>query len=645
MRKAILEVICPVFAALIFMACDGNTETAMNIAQKNSGELRKVIKHYSGTSGDDRIKCKAAVFLISNMAAHYTVSSAGIDSFATKVHNSDTVIGTGQLKSIWKEMRKYDINRTKILDVRVLNADYIIDNIDNAFKTWKNTPWHKDVSFNLFCRYILPYRVQYERLAPIGWRDSLWHEYETLIRDVSDIRKAYARVYTALQRKMLIKSFDYPYLLDVIDMERINKGSCLQRCVYMAMVMRALGIPVAVETVDRWANYSTSGHSWVALVTDDGVFTVAERDSVARCCNPVDASTFPLSFKAEKEFPYRLDFKKKCAKIKRMTFEIIPSDYNDNEADEETRGMFINPYLADVSANYRLNNVLSIRNNTDSKYCYLCIYETGRGWRPVAWAKKEYGMFKFRDIGDSIVYMPAVFRSGELTAIETPFLFANEKKYMKKNGKLRRIIIDRKYPLVGAHVKNWVELRGGYFEGSNDRDFANSDTLYKINQIPIFRNKIVIESSKKYRYVRYVSPENRRSPLTELEFWNENTMLCGKPFAMNAEKVERCFDGDTFTTMIKQEKGYSIGLDFGKQQSISHIVFYPKNDGNFVIPGDKYDLFYYNEGWLSLGVQAAYGFSLVYDGVPENALLLLKNKTRGNEERIFTYEDGKQIWW
>lgn len=37
MRKAILEVICPVFAALIFMACDGNTETAMNIAQKNSG--------------------------------------------------------------------------------------------------------------------------------------------------------------------------------------------------------------------------------------------------------------------------------------------------------------------------------------------------------------------------------------------------------------------------------------------------------------------------------------------------------------------------------------------------------------------------------------------------------------------------------
>lgn len=36
---------------------------------------------------------------------------------------------------------------------------------------------------------------------------------------------------------------------------------------------------------------------------------------------------------------------------------------------------------------------------------------------------------------------------------------------------------------------------------------------------------------------------------------------------------------------------------------------------------------------------------LEYDNVPDNALLLLRNLTKGKEERIFTCEDGKQVWW
>lgn len=34
-----------------------------------------------------------------------------------------------------------------------------------------------------------------------------------------------------------------------------------------------------------------------------------------------------------------------------------------------------------------------------------------------------------------------------------------------------------------------------------------------------------------------------------------------------------------------------------------------------------------------------------YDKVPGNALLLLKNKTKGTEERIFTQENGIHQWW
>ena len=36
---------------------------------------------------------------------------------------------------------------------------------------------------------------------------------------------------------------------------------------------------------------------------------------------------------------------------------------------------------------------------------------------------------------------------------------------------------------------------------------------------------------------------------------------------------------------------------------------------------------------------------LVYDNVPAGALLILHNHTKGKEERIFTYENGRQVWW
>jgi hypothetical protein len=36
---------------------------------------------------------------------------------------------------------------------------------------------------------------------------------------------------------------------------------------------------------------------------------------------------------------------------------------------------------------------------------------------------------------------------------------------------------------------------------------------------------------------------------------------------------------------------------------------------------------------------------LQYHNAPSNALFWLRNHSGGKEERIFTYENGKQVWW
>ena len=106
------------------------------------------------------------------------------------------------------------------------------------------------------------------------------------------------------------------------------------------------------------------------------------------------------------------------------------------------------------------------------------------------------------------------------------------------------------------------------------------------------------------------------------------------------------FDGNPYTSFdFAQPTGGWAGLDLGTPQCIEKIVFTPRNRDNFIRTDDEYELFYYNNGkWVSAGRVRPHSDSLLYK-VPEGALLYLKDHTRGKDERIFEYKDGKQRFW
>lgn len=74
------------------------------------------------------------------------------------------------------------------------------------------------------------------------------------------------------------------------------------------------------------------------------------------------------------------------------------------------------------------------------------------------------------------------------------------------------------------------------------------------------------------------------------------------------------------------------------------IRFAPATDLNFVEKGHLYELYYFDTEWHLIGRQIAQKEELLFKQVPSGALLLLKDKTAGKEERIFEYKDGKQVW-
>jgi len=61
--------------------------------------------------------------------------------------------------------------------------------------------------------------------------------------------------------------------------------------------------------------------------------------------------------------------------------------------------------------------------------------------------------------------------------------------------------------------------------------------------------------------------------------------------------------------------------------------------------GTEYELFYWEDEWQSVGIQTATSKPMIFIDVPADRLYWLVETDSRKEERIFTYEDEKQIWW
>ncbi len=106
------------------------------------------------------------------------------------------------------------------------------------------------------------------------------------------------------------------------------------------------------------------------------------------------------------------------------------------------------------------------------------------------------------------------------------------------------------------------------------------------------------------------------------------------------------FDKNVITGFdAPRPNGGWVGLKLKKPTRVSMIRFMPRTDGNIVEQSDEYELVYWNNGWKSCGIKTAVTDSLIFNNIPRGALYLLHDRSKGNEERIFTYENGKQVWW
>ena len=136
---------------------------------EHDAPFRNVVAFYKEQG--DTLKLRAAEYLKASAGYHYGVRRTippGIsgDSFI-KIEKGDSVF------KHYLDSLGYKVELGKpVWDLDVLTDSFLIDNIELAFDSWKK-PWARDLSFDQFCRYVLPYRNGDEVLS--NWRRYFKH--------------------------------------------------------------------------------------------------------------------------------------------------------------------------------------------------------------------------------------------------------------------------------------------------------------------------------------------------------------------------------------------------------------------------------------------------------------------------------------
>lgn len=647
-RKKMRYIAILFFAILTTVSCHRSKtmlEEALSHAGQNREELEKVLEHYQ----NEPEKRAAAEFLISNMPGHYSYASDKINEYydkALKIITSDMSIDE-QIDTL-SQIKQNDIGTLKkTIDTKKITADYLIYSIDNAFVQWKNREWAQHLTFEEFCEWLLPYKVE-ECQEFDCWRDTLPKMFADTLQKVSETEESvmYNTIYRVedlvrnemlkeVTRNGLYRDGGYP-LLSVSTMSRMTFGHCSDYINLIVATYRSVGIPTVVDYTPYYGRFR-AGHTWHTVMTDRGW----------QLPSAWDLSTVP----GHKFFPYE-----RFPKVYRKTFAINPKRL-------EYRGDAKYPYPfplceTDVTEKYTRTSDITIKLKPEcalkDKYCYIAVFN-GRNeiWSVVDYGTTDGATANFTKIGRNVLYIAMSYDAYGLHVISDPFVLHadGEIEYITcDNENLRDVTIRRKYYESANVVEKRRRILGTKIQCAGKKDFSDAITVCTIDTT-VIADKMEITAEHERRYWRYMSADGTYGSIAELAFFDsEQNELSGTPIACewaDSIAIRNAFDKGLLTNFETTEPdGNWVGMDMHGAERVSFVRVVPRSDDNDVCPGNEYELRYWNgEKWLSAGRKVADDNSLRYEDIPSGTLLWLSNHTRGWDERPFRIDSVGVVEW
>ena len=652
-------------------------EYALELADKNAKELESIQRHYQ----NNKKKSTMSLFLINNMIGKQTVDSKSIEKSQLYFNSFIIYFNTqGRYKNdiqyiicdSIKQLYPYAESHPRYLsDLQHISADFLIRHIDYCFHIWQQYPWCKDIDFDTFCKYILPYTTNncyWEQAADFfeqkyaTLRDSVCHKsYKEIGKIIAeDIDKTFVQNWVLFSQKhkgLLPTTFE--------NLAKAQIGTCLEANIYKIAALRANGIPAALNTFPNWGN-ANSPHFWTEIIGDEHIeklYDNTQRPYISDSDILVDNIFWKNTYSptVKDTLPHvSIQYCRTIPKVYRINYE-IQQNCLALRAKEEIPDFFRNPGIEDITDKYIVCKDIEVPlwdNKHKKEYVYLCCYDDNN-WIPVCWSIPRKKQALFTKVGVNVLYLPAYYENGAIIPAGNAFI-------LKENGELKCFSeeADKKEISATFYSKTPYRLHtalqaagtvGTRFSVCNKKDLSDSLNVYTIEKLPFYEDSFKIPTNKKYRYLicdfQNTPAFQDAYSIAEIKIFGKNRQqLEGKltgTKGISDNKLENVMDEDrvSFYQPDKSEKRQYIVFDLGQPREIEKVEFYPRSDDNRIVTGELYELFYWDKKWISLGRQYGKENRLAFHNIPQNALFRIHNHTRGKEHRPFTYEEGKQVWW
>ncbi len=416
----------------------------LDSAGPNRSELEAVLSHYK-TNDNNPQKLQAAEFLIKNMPAHYSYAgdaiyeyyeyAAGIlaDKSLSQEQQRDSLLSITDLK--YRDLPDHTVS-----DAQVIKADFLIKNIDTSYDRWVNCDWARQITFDEYLEWLLPYKaIELQELD--AWRDTLLAhfgkglehpikndvEYNTTIAIADMLRND---AYHGLNRYGLYTRAGLPLLSAHLQAAQ-TYGNIPDYALTAVLVFRSAGIP-AVWDETPVGSRGTAATRWYTIISDRGEHLNSEWDF---------ATMIGGSF-----FPYE-----RGPKVYRSTYAINPErwEYRQN-------AKYQYPFelgRKDVTSQYFLVSDIAIpidkkvKKQIKDKYVYIAsaVRSDEKPWQIVDFGVIKHGKALFHDMGREVLYQIQGYNGNTLIPISEPFI-------LHKDGSIEYISADA---LNSTNLDKW----------------------------------------------------------------------------------------------------------------------------------------------------------------------------------------------
>lgn len=359
----------------------------------------------------DSLKLRAAKFLISNLHDHTTKDILLKDSLNRTVDFCLYRNGVShqKLQTVLDSLNIRIVDTT-YLDIDALNARYLTTNINNSFKVWQNKPWSKNYSFNIFCEYILPYRIGNEE--PSYWRGFFQEKYLPALdtmRGRNKVENIFEFIKNDIKRwyKYSHKAIKIKPTQNLDEQISYCEGDCEDVANIYVYALRAVGVAATIDYIPLWGK-ADNGHCEVVFW---------------------DENNYPVYLKTGNplQFP--------PPKVYRKHFSFPPTSLHANVGDINNIPITLrSPRMIDVTEEYTKTSVVEIDPNKETKdsILYLAIFNSN-SWKPIAWSKKRNSAFVFDKVGRNNLYLPVTYNNNVVKAKAPPFIIHSDSTIERLN--------------------------------------------------------------------------------------------------------------------------------------------------------------------------------------------------------------------